>query len=58
MLTNGTTVLAQLDPIGIGADLDRPTALAATEYLLLSNRTRKVFDTAAGTAWKPSSRPA
>jgi hypothetical protein len=27
----------------------RPTALAATEYLLLSKRTRQVFDTDAGT---------
>ena len=35
----------------------RPTALAATEYLLLSKRTRQVFDTAAGTEWKPSNRP-
>src|SRR3954471_20857685 len=36
----------------------RPTALAATEYLLLSKRTRQVFETDAGTAWNPSNRPA
>jgi hypothetical protein len=35
----------------------RPTALALTEYLLLSNRTRQVFDTEAGKAWNPSKRP-
>src|SRR5271166_511250 len=35
----------------------RPTALAFTEYLLLSKRTRQVFDTDAGSAWKPSNRP-
>jgi type I restriction enzyme M protein len=35
----------------------RSTALALTEYLLLSNRTRQVFDTEAGKAWKPSKRP-
>ena len=34
-----------------------PTALALTEYLLLSNRTRQVFDTEAGSAWNPSKRP-
>jgi hypothetical protein len=34
------------------------TALAATEYLLLSNRTRQVFETDAGTAWNPSNLPA
>ena len=33
-------------------------APALTEYLLLSKRTRQVFDTAAGRAWKPSKRPA
>jgi hypothetical protein len=30
---------------------------ALTEYLLLSKRTRQVFDTEAGSAWKPSNRP-
>ena len=35
----------------------RPTALALTEYLLLSKRTRQVFDTEAGSAWNPSKRP-
>ena len=31
----------------------RPTALALTEYLLLSNRTRQVFDTEAGKRVEP-----
>src|SRR5271166_5546575 len=40
---------------GVGVDVDRaPTALALTEYLLLSNSTRQVFDTEAGNAWNPS----
>ena len=30
----------------------------AREYLLLSKRTRQVFETDAVTAWKPSKRPA
>jgi hypothetical protein len=32
----------------------RPTAREATEYLLLSNRTRQVFETEAWIALKPS----
>ena len=35
----------------------RPMAPALTEYLLLSKRTRQVFDTEAGRAWNPSNRP-
>ena len=35
----------------------RPTALAATEYLLRSKRTRQVLETEARTAWKPSKAP-
>src|SRR4029453_19327563 len=35
----------------------RPMALALTEYLLLSKRTRQVFETDACTSWKPSKRP-
>ncbi len=46
--------IAQFIVFGAG----RPTALALTEYLLLSKRTRQVFETDAGTAWKPSNRPA
>ena len=43
-------ILADHDPIGISMDFDRrPTVLAVTEYLLLSRRTRQVFDTEAGT---------
>ena len=51
------SILADDDPIGVGVDVDELTALALTEYLLLSNRTRQVFDTEAGNAWKPSKRP-
>ncbi len=36
----------------------RPMAEAMTECSLLSKRARQVEDTAAGTAWKPSKRPA
>ena len=43
---------------GLRFTTGRPTALAATEYLLLSKRTRQVLETDAGTAWKPSNRPA
>jgi hypothetical protein len=51
MLPDHAPILPQLDPFSVGAHLDRrPTALAATEYLLLSNRTRQVFDTAASAA--------
>jgi hypothetical protein len=43
---------------GQDVENDIPTALAVTEYLLLSKRTRQVFETEAGTAWNPSNRPA
>ena len=58
MLADDPAVLADHDAIRIGLDLDRAAALAATEYLLLSKRTKQVFETDAGTAWKPSNRPA
>jgi len=54
MLRDLPSVLADDDALGIGMNFDG----AADEYLLLSNRTRQVFDTEAGTAWKPSNRPA
>jgi hypothetical protein len=56
-------VLPDLDPVGpmkrTGArtSTGRPTAAAETEYLLLSKRTRQVFETDAVTAWKPSKGP-
>jgi hypothetical protein len=51
-------VLADPYALGVGVNVDgRPTA-ALTEYLLLSNRTRQVFETEAGSAWNPSKRPA
>jgi len=49
------SLAARLDRLGVSTG--RPTALALTEYLLLSNRTRQVFDTEAGSAWDPSKRP-
>jgi hypothetical protein len=52
-------VLADHYALGLGVNVDgRPTALALTDYLLLSNRTRQVFETEAGSAWNPSKRPA
>jgi hypothetical protein len=59
MLGDNLAVLADYDAVGIGLDLDGPTDCpGGTEYLLLSKRTRQVFDTAAGVLWKPSNRPA
>jgi hypothetical protein len=58
MLGDDLAVLADHDAVGIGLDFDGPTARAGTEYLLLSKRTRQVFETAAGVLWKPSNRPA
>jgi hypothetical protein len=52
-------VLADHYALGVGVNVDgRPIALAVTEVLLLSNRTRQVFETEAGSAWNPSKRPA
>lgn len=34
-----------------------PMVLAAIEYLLLAKRTKQIFETDAGTEWKPSNRP-
>ena len=52
----------RLDMLPVWADAPFYTAqeraaLALTEYRLLSNRTRQVFDTEAGIAWNPSKRP-
>jgi hypothetical protein len=59
MLSDNPPVLADHNAIRVSmTSTGRPTALAATEYLLLSKRTRQVFDTDAGTLWKPSNRPA
>lgn len=56
MLADDTLVLADLDALCVGTQLDRPTAEAATEYSLFSKRTRQVRETDAGTAWNPSKR--
>ena len=58
MLGDDLAVLADDDAIGVGMDLDRTADGARRQlYLLLSKRTRQVFDTDAGTAWKPSNGP-
>ena len=44
--------------IGVNFDGTIRQRLAATEYLLLSKRTKQVFETDAGTAWNPSNLPA
>jgi hypothetical protein len=77
MLTDNAAVLAELDAVGPNwnhrarISTGRPTALALTEYLSVSKRTRQVLETVAGvpeaarrlgvgagTAWKPSNGPA
>ena len=64
VLADQAAILTQFDPIGIGADLDRTPDCARSHrvfvavYLLLSNRTRQVLETDAGTAWNPSKRSA
>jgi hypothetical protein len=59
MLGDEVAILADHNPVGVSVpSTGRPRALALTEYLLLSKRTRQVFETAAGTAWNPSNRPA
>jgi hypothetical protein len=42
-------------PVGIGADLDRLADGTGDNRVLVV--VRQVFDTEAGTAWKPSKRP-
>lgn len=50
--------LADDDPIGVGVDIHGASdRTGLTEYLLLSNRIRQVFDTEAGRAWNRSKRP-
>ena len=59
MLTDEPAVLTQFDPIGIGADLDRATDGMSIGRIprLSSKRASQVFDTDAGSAWEPSTRP-
>ncbi|MEY9161102.1 hypothetical protein ABIG04_009412 [Bradyrhizobium japonicum] len=53
MLRKDPSIQADHDAIGIAwPSTGRPTALPATEYLLLSKRTRLVFETDAVTAWR------
>jgi hypothetical protein len=59
MFGDDPPVLADYDPVGIGMNLDWPSNRAGSyRVLLLSKRTRQVFETDAGTEWKPSNRPA
>jgi hypothetical protein len=53
VLADNNTVLADDDALGISL---RPTAREATEYLLLSKRSRQVFETEACVARNPSNR--
>jgi len=48
VLGDDPPVLADDDAVGVGVDVDRAADL--------SNRTRQVFDTEAGSAWNPSKR--
>src|ERR1700733_6343857 len=58
MFRHDAPVLADHDALGVGVNVDGAADRAgAPEYLLLSNRTRHVFDTEAGSAWNPSKRP-
>ncbi len=58
MFRDRTPVLADDNAIGTSRiSTGRPTALAFTEYLLLSRRARQVFDIEDGSAWKPSNLP-
>jgi hypothetical protein len=58
MFRHDAPVKADHDALGVGVNVDRrPTAPALSEYLLLSNRTRQVFETEAGSAWNPLKRP-
>jgi hypothetical protein len=58
MLGHDPAVLADCDAIGVRTSTGRPTALATSEYLLLSKHTRWVFETDAGTAWHLLNTPA
>ena len=58
VLADDNAVLLDNDAIGVGVDVDRPAnRLGNTEYLLLSKRTRQVFETEALFVWKPSNTP-
>ena len=52
-------MLVDNDPIGVGVDIDWTTDCAwrLREYLLLSNRTRHVFDAEALLSMKPVEAP-
>jgi hypothetical protein len=45
-------------PAYFNGEMEPTLTLAATEYLLLSKRTRQVLETDACTAWNPSNLPA
>jgi hypothetical protein len=60
VLADYAAVLAQLDPIGIGADLHRAADSAGRNrvFVVVEARPEQVLDTDAGIAWKPSNGPA
>ena len=59
MLGDNAPVLADDDAIRIGVNFDGATDGAGSyRVLVLSKRTRQVFETDAGTAWNPSNLPA
>ena len=69
LILDGTNVRVRLDKkatsisllvvLGVRAwvSMGRPMALALTEYLLWSKRTRQVFETEACASWNSSNRP-
>jgi hypothetical protein len=59
MLADDAAILAQLDAIGVGPDLDWPAnGTRRDRVFVVAKRTRQVLETVAGTAWKPSNGPA
>ena len=51
MFRHDAPVLADHDALGVGVNVDGAADRASfTEYLLLPNRTKQVFDTEAGSA--------
>jgi hypothetical protein len=58
MRADDAAVLAELDPLGVGADLDRTADRRGRHRVLVGvERTRQVFEGDACTAWKPSKGP-
>jgi hypothetical protein len=59
MLADGSAILAQLDAVGIGKDLDRAADRARRYRVFVVVEAHQAgLEIEAGTAWKPSKRPA